>query len=280
MARLDVVVYRWPGSRRSCFVADALFKGIGSYGESVSLRDARSYSEPEADVAVWYGYSKPIMEGYRRAGKKAIYVDLGYWAREGFTGHHKLAINSRHPTSYFQRRRHSPDRFRKLPVTVKPWTKSGDFVIVAGMSAKGAAAEGLNAEEWERRAVAELRKHTSRRIVYRPKPNWHSATRIEGTDFQKGHSQGDDVPDVLRNCHAVVTHHSNVAVDALLAGVPVFCLEGIASVLGKSNLSEIESPIRPEGREQWAYDAAWTQWSVPEMASGAAWRHLREEGLV
>ena len=276
----DVMVYRWEGSRRSCFVADALFKGIQACGEKVRMKDARSFTRPEADVALWYGYSKAIMDGYRDAGKKAIYVDLGYWRREGFNGHHKLAINSRHPTDYFQKKKHPPDRFKKLGVAIKDWTKSGDSIIVAGMSAKGAGAEGFPPERWERDAVAELKRYTTRSVIYRPKPNWHFSTRIDGAGYQRGDPQGNDVPTILKGVHAVVTHHSNVAVDALLEGVPVFCLEGIASVLGKSKLSEIESPIRPEGREQWAYDAAYSQWSVPEMASGAAWRHLKEEGLV
>ena len=277
---VDVIVYQWSGSRRSCFVADAMFRGVQSCGDKVKMRDARSYSQPEADVAIWYGYSKAIMDGYRDSGRKAIYADLGYWRREGFTGHHKLAINSRHPTDYFQKRKHPPDRFRSLNVAIKPWQRGGDAIIVAGMSAKGANAEGMRAEEWERSAVAELKKYTKRPIFYRPKPNWHFSTTIEGAQTQRGHPQGDDVPHVLRNAYAVVTHHSNVAVDALLEGVPVFSLEGIASILGRRKLSEIESPIRPDGREQWAYDAAYTQWSVPEMASGQAWRHLKEEGLV
>ncbi len=277
---MDVVVYQWTGSRRSCFVADAMFRGVQACGDKVKMRDARSYSQPEADVAIWYGYSKAIMDGYRDSGRKAIYVDLGYWRREGFTGHHKLAINSRHPTAYFQRRKHPPDRFNKLNVSIRSWQKTGNAIVVAGMSAKGAGAEGMAAEQWERHAVTELRKYTKRPIVYRPKPNWHQSTAIEGAQLQRGHPQGDDVPHILKGLHAVVTHHSNVAVDALLEGVPVFCLEGIASVLGKQKLSEIESPIRPEGREQWAYDAAYAQWNVPEMTSGQAWRHLKEEGLV
>ena len=239
--------------------------------------------KPDTDAAVFYGFNREILDGYRQAGKKAIYVDLGYWQREGQMGHHKLGINSRHPTDYFQRRQHAPDRWKRLNVAIAPWRTPKNPnapIIVAGMSGKGAAAEGFRPEQWERQAVAELRKHTARKIVYRPKPNWTGSKPIEGAEFQRGDSQGCDVPAVLRNAHAVVTHHSNVAVDALLAGVPVFCMEGIAAKLGLQDLSKIEEPIRPDGREQWAYDAAYTQWTVHEMTSGAPWRHLKSEGLV
>lgn len=278
---IDVVVYQWPGSRRSCFVADAMLKGIKNCGDNPRFKDVRSYIEPDGDVAVWYGWSPNIMSGYRDAGKKAVYADLGYWRREGFTGHHKLSINSRHPTDYFQRQKHPRDRFRKLNVPIKPWRSNTDGdIIVAGMSGKGANAEGLEPEQWERWAVEELRKHTKRRVVYRPKPNWHGSGEIAGAGLQRGHPQGDDVYSVLLRTYAVVAHHSNVAVDALLEGVPVYVVDGIARVLGQRDLAKIEQPIRPEGREQWAYDAAYTQWNIDEMASGQAWRHLKEERLV
>jgi len=279
----SVAVYRYPHSRRSSFCAEAMAQGIRASGDQVHDRVMSQYEgRPDTDVAVFYGFNRDLLDGYRVAGKKAIYVDLGYWAREGQTGHHKLGLNSRHPTAYFQRRAHAPDRWRRLNVTIQPWRAANPAapIIVAGMSGKGALAEGFHPQEWERKAIAELRKHTQRRIIYRPKPNWTGSRPIDGADFQKGDSQGRDVPVVLRNCHAIVTHHSNVAVDALLAGVPVFSVEGIAAKLGLSDLSKIETPVYPDGREQWAYDAAYTQWTVPEMASGAPWRHLKEEGLV
>jgi len=278
-----VAVYRFPHSRRSSFCAEAMAQGIRAVGDQVQERVMMQYHGPDTDVAVFYGFNRELLDGYRTAGKKAIYIDLGYWAREGQLGHHKLGINSRHPTDYYQRRAHAPDRWARLRQTIAPWRTSSPPhapILVCGMSGKGAAAEGFHPEEWERRTVAELRKHTQRRIVYRPKPNWAGSKPIEGADYQRGDNQGRDVPAVLREVHAVVTHHSNVAVDALIAGVPVFVMDGIARTLGLSDLSKIEKPIRPDGREQWAYDAAYTQWTVHEMATGAPWRHLKEEGLV
>lgn len=135
----------------------------------------------------------------------------------------------------------------------------------------------MKAEEWERNAVAALRKVTDRKIVYRPKPSWTGAKPIEGTSFSP---RSESLNDVLRDCHAVVTHHSNTAVDALVAGVPVFCLEGVASPLALDDLASIENPVTPDGREQWAADVAWTQFSVKEMQCGLAWRHLKDEGVV
>lgn len=277
-----VAVYRFPHSRRSSFCAEAMTKGVRAVGDTVSERVMGQFQGvADTDVAAFYGFNRDLLDAYRKAGKTAVYIDLGYWRREGETGHHKLGLNSRHPTGYFQRRKHPPDRWERLRERIEPWRKGGGAIIVAGMSGKGAAAEGFRPEQWERQAVAELRKHTDRKIIYRPKPNWVGSKPIEGAEFQRGDSQGRDVPAVLKGgVHAVVTHHSNVAVDALLAGVPVFVMDGICAPLALSDLSKIETPLYPDGREQWAWDAAYTQWTVHEMTAGTAWRHLKTEGLV
>ena len=80
-------------------------------------------------------------------------------------------------------------------------------------------------------------------------------------------------------CWALVTHHSNAAVDALAAGIPVFCEDGAASLLSMPRLADIENPPLPEGRAQFFADLAYCQWSVPEMASGACWDYLIGEHL-
>jgi hypothetical protein len=192
-----------------------------------------------------------------------------------------MAVNSRHPTDYFQRVKHGVERFACFSVKIKPWAEGSGkkrYIIVGGMSAKAARAEGFGPEEWERRIVDQLRSVTDREIVYRPKPNWRDARPITGSRFARG--EDGDIGKYLDGCHAVVTHHSNVAVDALLAGVPSFCWDGAATPLSSQDLSRIEDPVKPDGREQWAYDLAYTQWNVAEMREGAAWRYLREEGLV
>jgi hypothetical protein len=237
---------------------------------------------PEFDVAIFYGLAGgcgQMLADYRHRGARAIYVDLGYWGRRKLSrwdGHHKFALNSRHPTAYFQDRPKSASRFSQFRVPIRPWRASGRHILLIGMSAKAAAAEGYRPEEYERETVEQLRRFTDRPIVYRPKPNWAEARPIEGTIFGKG----PDLAQALVDCHAVVAHHSNAAVDALLAGVPCLCPDGVASVLSGHDLAQIESPPTPDGREQWAADLAWTQWSVEEIERGDAYRYLLEEGLL
>jgi hypothetical protein len=214
--------------------------------------------------------------------RRAIYVDLGYWGRrEGgrFTGYHKVVVNGRHPTAYFRRPQHGRARiahFRDL--LASPWTGYGSHILLAGMGDKGALAEGFQPEEWERQAIDIIRAHTDRRIVYRAKPSWKKAKAIAGCEFVDSKARPVELD--LANCWAVVTHHSNVAVDGLVAGIPAFCWAGVAAPFSCQKLERIEHPEYPDGRDAWMADIAYTQWTPDEMASGACWAHLRAEGLV
>jgi len=145
------------------------------------------------------------------------------------------------------------------------------------MGAKAADCEGFATHEWELGAVAAIQQHTDRTIIYRPKPSWRNPEPIDGTIFSP---RTQPLMEVLENCHAVVSHHSNVCIDAILEGVPSFCAQGVALPMSRSDLSQIESPIYPDGREQWAADIAYTQWRPDEMRDGLVWRYLKDEGII
>lgn len=279
-----VAIYFATHNNRSTLIGRAMYEGAVRAGAKAELLPSTAYRSSRYhpfDVAIFYGLAAGldrIFADYRERAK-AVYVDLGYWNRRKRTrwdGYHKVAVNSRHPTEYFQRRRHPANRFEVHGCPIREWRESGRHVLVAGMSAKAAFAEGLQPHEWERETIARLRELTDRPIIYRPKPNWDGAKPIEGARFDRETS----LEDALTNCHAVVAHHSNVAIDALVAGVPCICPGGAASVLSGHALEQIENPPMPDGREQWAADLAWTQWTVEEMRSGEAIRYLIDEELI
>lgn len=260
-------------------------EGIRRSGDEPIVKTSTSYKGlPSTRIAIFYGLAlglSRVLTDYRQAGRTAVYCDLGYWDRRlksRHDGYHKVAVNDRHPTEYLMDIDHGPDRFLRHGLTIEPWREEGRHILVAGMSGKAAIAERLRPNVWEEQTIRRLRQLTRRPIIYRPKPNWHGAKRITG----QGVTFDRDMPlaEALRNCHAVVTHHSNVAVDALLAGVPVFCEKGVAKILGSSGLASIEQPLMPPGRKQWAYNLAYCQWSVEEMRQGLAYRHLINDGLI
>ena len=83
----------------------------------------------------------------------------------------------------------------------------------------------------------------------------------------------------LDDCWALVTHASNAAVEAVLAGVPVFVTgPSAAAAMGSLDLDAIEQPVMPEGRRAWAERLAAAQWSLAEIRNGTAWSALRDAG--
>ncbi len=279
----SVIAYQIVGHGRSEMICRMLAMGARSCGDDVMLGDAERYQYPTADIAMFYGMAgklRHILADYVADGRKAVYVDLGYWGRiEGGRrcGFHKVSVNGRHPTGYFQKVAHSPDRFAHFNLPIKPWRVGGSKILLAGFSAKHAHFEGYKPLEWETRTVQALRNVTDRPIVYRPKPSCKMTLLLPGTLYSP---PIEPLEDALVDCHAIVTHHSNVACDALLEGIPAFAAEGVAVPQGSADFSLIEQPLRRDDRAQWAADVAHTQFNVAEMRDGVCWRHLKSEGLI
>lgn len=278
---MRVAVHVIAGHGRARLTCHAMAEGIMACGDEVVLRSETEHKYAEHDAALFWGFIEPcqkIMRDYRTAGKPVAYLDMGYWQRAGADGHFKVAVNARHPTAYFQKRKHDDKRSKALGLTIERWRKDGKHILLAGMSAKAAWAEKCEpVEKFERICIQALRNITDREIVYRPKPSWDGAKPIDGTWYSP---REQPLCDVLKGCHAVVTHHSNVAVDGLLAGVPCFVWDGVAKPMGSDDLRLIERPHHPGDRERWVNDVTYTQWRISEMRDGTAWRHLRDEGLL
>lgn len=246
--------------------------------------DADYRGDPVADIALFYGASgklKQIMHDYIAAGKKALYMDLGYWGRHAGgrrQGFHKIVVNSRHPTSYYRTYKHSPDRWRKFQIPVKPWQNRSDGVIlIAGISAKGARFEGFEPLEWERNAIKRIRASTDRPIIYRPKPTCPNACPIVGVGYSPPSERLDAV---MAKTAIVVSHHSNTNIEAILSGICSLTDEGVAVDQSQTDFSKIEKLVQRDDRAQWAADIAYCQWNVAEMALGSPWAHLKNEGLI
>lgn len=277
-----VSVYQMPSHVRSKILVDALLRGIKAAGDVPRLRWVHHYQQPDSDLAAIYGYegrAVQVVKDYSNVSK-CVFLDLGYWGRHAggrYAGYHKLVINMRHATPYFQKKPKPMDRFQRLGISIKPWRNTGRYVLVCGMGGKGAMACGYPVEEWEKWAINQIKKYTDRPIMYRPKASWRGARPLPGTVF---HNPQSEFGEALAQAWCVVSHHSNCNVDGILEGVPSFCIDGVALPLSCSDLSQIEKPFKPDNREQWAADLSYVQWNVGEIADGTAWRYLKTEGLI
>lgn len=148
----------------------------------------------------------------------------------------------------------TPGRAAAFGVTLRPWRHGGGHILLVPPGEAIRTLFGLG--DWEGQMLARLKRATQRevRVSYK----------------------GDPAPleERLHNCHCVVTWTSNVAVDAIVAGVPAFTSEWSAAAPVAWDLdmlwTDIEMPRRNGEREIWAESLAWGQFTLQEIASGLA----------
>lgn len=271
-------------SKIQSLVADALARGIIANGHKAEVLHDKKYTQ-DFDGVAFYGMSVPHITAwkeYKATGKPAIMVDLGYLGSDrgsSGTGYLKVAVNYWHPTAYFQKFKHLGDRLAQFKLQIKPMRNTGSTILLAGIGPKSAVLYGMKHQSWDEYAVNEIKKHTKRKIIYRAKPSGVGSFKpIPGTVWS---DPTIPIGKLLSDTWAVVTHHSNVAVDGIMEGIPCFVNDGVSKAIGLSDLSQIENPRMPKMTEQRQFlaDLAYTQWTLDEIATGKTWQHFDKEGL-
>lgn len=279
---MKVVLYSIANHGRAGHIATAMRDGLRRHGIAAEIK-LRWNGQVAGDVAIAYGWKhEPVFSAYREAGGHYAYFDMGYFNRKpgkdkggNREGHHRLAVDS-WDTADTMIRGCPLNRWLALGIEIQPIRP--DFVapdwpgavLVAGMSDKAAKTHGFLPGQWERDTVAALapmRVATGRQVILRAKP-----THIDAVA---------PIEDVLRGCALIVTHHSNVAVDGLVAGVPCHAVKGVGKLVSLKG-GYLASPhqlqwTQPtfEARRQLLADVAYAQWTPEEMRTGEAWEHIR-----
>lgn len=246
----------------------------------MALRECQDTCEPEFDGAVIFSLEikrRAVMRAYRDAGKPVIFLDKGYFNRGRGVDHmryFRMAINSTQPAAYFRMDLPS-DRLEDLGDTVrlrKP--VHGRFIMIAGSSERYSRWHDLPApDDYAREVLSQIRQHTARDVLYRPKPKIKNVGPIDGAQF----NQNTPLKHSLPFLHALVTHGSGAAVDAVQAGVPVFALGDHADrQLGNVSLAQIENPRMntEDERRAWLAGMAYQQWDVDEMRTDRFWNYV------
>jgi len=266
---------------RSKVLGAAMAQGIRAVGDNALITPTPYYGGPGTDdVALFYAYKgecRKIMADYLEADRRVVYIDRGYFGTKPFgtdhySGYHRFAINRLHPTPEdVMDAVGDIDRWKSHRIDPQP-RKKGSHILLAGMSPNQARKAGLKPGEWEAETARELRAVTNRTILYRPKPSWEDAPAIQGTV----EDPAGTLKQALEGCHLTVSHHSNVAIDGLLAGVPGMVETGPASAMCQMT-DQIEEPFFPDKTHltQFLSGLSYWQWNRDEMNSGAAWNFLR-----
>jgi hypothetical protein len=217
-------------------------------------------------LLVLYGIGKPARgkaaRQHLKAGGRVAMWDLGYWNRDASM---RLSIDRNHPTAeQLASCDGRPPRARPDLARYESFDPAGP-ILLCGMGPKSHIHLRLPGHSWERQKAEELAiQHPGRTIIYRPKPG-NGARPINGTKLISTGS----IEDALRGCSLVVCRHSNVAIDACIAGVPVECEDGAAFALYDGNPSPSEAQ-----RHLFLDRLAWWNWGEHEATE--AWRFMEE----
>jgi hypothetical protein len=197
---------------------------------------------------------RPRLDAHLRAGGTWIAWDLAYWNRDT---HCRFTVNADHPV-------------RLMDVPGDRW--NGELrndadpagpVVIVGMGRKSRRQLGFAGLSWEQKALRRVRAaYPEREPVFRPKKPGESldCRTVDGP-----------IEDTLRGASLVVCRHSNVAVDACIAGIPVVCEGGAAATLYGNDLMAPADPS-PDERRGFLQRLAYWQWQPSEASE--AWKFL------
>jgi len=187
-----------------------------------------------------------------QSGRPYFQLDNGYIqpARGGPKGYYRITYRSPAPVMW-------PDAPKaRLPVPMAPWRKQGRHVLIGLPGPHYGRAWGIDTTAWISTCVTNLRRYT-------PRP---ATTRHKASPVPLAREFG--------NCWALYTHSSNVAVDAVIAGIPVFCEPTCgAAPVGNLDIAQIEKPAMPD-RSAWLNSLIAQQYTLDEMRSGLARDYL------
>lgn len=237
---------------KTTMIMRALARGFGAEAHRVINGEPPDDENP---FVVWgqeWLTLRIVPQAYER-GRPFWCIDNGYWnpARGTDRGYYRLTYRSMTPVLLPK-----TDDLRMAVVPLRAWRGDGRHVVLAMPGVHFGAALGIDVGEWCARIEGELRAHTDRPIKIRLRDSRIPLSRD------------------LDRAWALVTHSSNVAVDAVIAGMPVFVAPtSAAAPVGRTDL-DIENPVMPP-RKRWLRSLASQHFTIAEMASGEAWRWMR-----
>ncbi len=212
----------------------------------------------------WTNHTIALIRQCREQGREWYYCDNGY--HFGYGTHYRV---TRGALTHDGSGNAGPARFKSFGLAVKRWPRGGSHIVLTTQS-EMFYRDHLRTTRaaWTEQTIEELRRYTKRGIKVLDKP--------VGSDLRRGVNR-HNLDALIRDAWTLVACSSATMVKALMEGVPVFSLkQSMASNMGLSDLSQIESPYRPPDREQWLWNLAANQWTMNEFIDGTCWRDLQK----
>lgn len=200
----------------------------------------------------WIGFGSPYnwqaLQECIKQNMPFVYIDKGYFMREHF---YRITVNSFYPPAY---KASNGTRLQTFNITIKPWlmNTSRSHIIACPQSDFHFEKNGLHKADWFNQ-VREAVRHTKYRLIIKEKRTAKPLSYY------------------LKSAKLVISYNSNACLEAVLAGIPAICTgkSHIDCLVGR-DLSYVTKPFYPENRLEYAQFLADNQWTLSEIASGAA----------
>ena len=221
-----------------------------------------------SDVLMMYGNGHPVRRQWwlqhLARGGRCVGWDLGYWRhKDENTCRMRLTIDADHPQRML--RPEPPERWDAEGITLRHDSDVMGPILLVGMGRKAQGVHGMPAQAWEKDALRRIRSACPGREV------WFKPKRVHDRPLAGVRTVHGPIHQVLRGVSLVVCRHSNVAIDACIAGVPVVCEDGAAAALYRSDLAKPVAP-RLDARLAFLRSLAWWQWKPEEAPQ--AWSYI------
>jgi len=196
-----------------------------------------------------------------------FYIDHGYFnksrnKRQTFGGYYRICHNSMWHNGDGN---YPSDRFDNLNIKMKKWRKHGNHIVI--IPPNKPMAKYLTITNWLDHIILKLRKYTDRKLVISRKLNLPSTNPPLVSKYEQN-IEKMPLNMAMKNAWAVVTDHSNAAIESIINGVPAIITNPqrrIGSVKG------IENP--PMNRD-FLKNLAYQQWTIEEIIAGKPKEHF------
>jgi len=274
-------LWRKYGALNSSPVFDAFHTGANALGHDVVCD-----SDDGVDViwsVLWNGRmggNRAIWERNVSQSKPTIVLEVGGITR-GSTW--KVGLNGINRDAYFGPMGNDSSRANLLGLDVKPWQTDGDHILICGQHDKSLQWHGMpKMSQWLIDTIDQIRKHTDRKIIFRPHPRcqlpsieneFDNVVRQRPIQLPRTY---DDFDINFSNVYATISYSSNPGIHSVINGVPAFVSASSLAFPVANNINDLSVINDPKcfDRRQWVNDYAWTEYTLEEISQGFPLKRL------
>jgi hypothetical protein len=269
-----VMHYRAPFTKQLALL-DAVTNGARVHGDTVIGVQGMNGVVQDTDGLILYGIggmSKEIHDAYRAAGKHVVFFDKGYMRGRYL----RVAVNAFQPLDQLYEVKRPLDRFERLGVKPCKYEVRGECILFDGASNKFCLWKNLGDWiEWGKKTVDLVCRYTTYPVIYRPRPSHNN----ELVTFDKISPSFASLEEDFKRTRVCVSYGGNIGWDCAVAGVSHFAIgDSIARPISETDFIRVGDPYTPtdEERLEWFAQVSYWQWTLQELASGEAWRYIKE----